>query len=130
MSTATIDTNLLVRLITYDVPDLAHKAAAMIEPVGDETIELPLYVLAEIVYVLAYNPSYTYSRFQINQSLLKIIDIPQFHLNRGVARQALNTFNLTKLDFVDCLLLAETCSSGGKLFTFDKELLRELDKHS
>lgn len=129
MATATIDTNLLVRLITYDVPELAHKAEALIDPLGDEMIELPLYVLAEVVYVLAYNPQYCYSRSQINQSLFKVLEIPQFRLNRNVAQQALNIFNLTKLDFVDCLLMAETYHGGRQLMTFDKVLLKELEKH-
>ncbi len=120
---AIIDTNLLVRLITYEVPELAHQAAAMIDPMRDDSIELPLYVVAKVVYVLAYNSNYSYSHFQINKSFFKIIAIPQLHLNRSMIGQALNIFNLTKLDSVYCLLLAETYSSGRKLLTFDKQLL-------
>lgn len=129
MAFAIIDTNFLVRLVTYDVPELAREAEAIIDPIGDDMIELLLYVLAEVVYVLAYNPHYKYSRNRINKSLFKLIDIPQFRLNRGVAKQALNIFNLTKLDFVDCLLLAERNQNGQKLLTFDKELLKEAKKY-
>ncbi len=129
MALAIIDTNLVIRLVTYDVPELAHQAEAMIDPMDDKMIELPLYVLAEVVYVLAYNRHYQYSRDRINKSLHHIINIPQFRLNHSIARQALNVFAHTKLDFVDCLLLAERNHAGQNLLTFDKELLKEAAKY-
>lgn len=128
MSRYLVDTNILVRLITNDVPDLAQRAEAMISPLDDGVVELPLYVLAEVVYVLAYNTNYLYSRERIRKSLLVVIGIPQFSVNRQLIGQVVNTFTQIKLDFVDCLLLCHGNQTASQVLTFDKKLLRELGR--
>lgn len=128
MTSHIVDTNILIRLITYDVPGLAREAQTILASLADDSVELPQYVLAEVVYVLGYNPNYQYDRSRISQSLATLIEIPQFTLNREVANKALFVFKRTKLDFVDCLLLCQAKHSGQKLFTFDKKLIRELAK--
>jgi predicted nucleic-acid-binding protein len=128
MALYVIDTNILIRLVTNDVPALARQAEAKIAPLGDNMIDLPLYVLSEAVYVLAYNQHYQYSRQRITDSLFALISIPQFQLNRGLVGQTLNTFNHSKLDFVDCLLLCQSTQAGQSILTFDKELRRKAEK--
>lgn len=130
MALYVVDTNILVRLITNDVPKLAEEAEAKIAPVADNMIELPLYVLAEVVYVLAYNQNYQYSRDRIKKSLFAIMNIPQFAINRGLVGQALNTFYNSTLDFVDCLLIGHQNQTAQTVLTFDKKLQRELEKFS
>ncbi len=122
MALYVVDTNILVRLITNDVPRLAQEAEAKITPLADNMIELPLYVLAEVVYVLAYNQSYQYSRRRINKSLFAIINIPQFFINRDLVGSALNAFSHTALDFVDCLLISHRDQTAQTVLTFDKKL--------
>ena len=128
MTAYLVDTNILVRLITNDVPKLAQEAEAMITPVEDDMIELPLYVLAEVVYVLAYNQNYQYSRDRISNSLQAVINIPQFKINRGLVGQTLDRFSQTKLEFVDCLLVCQTNQTGQQVLSFDKKLKKEISK--
>lgn len=120
-----VDTNIFVRLITNDVPELAQAAEAMITPLADKSIELPLYVLAEVVYVLAYNPHYRYDRPRIVRSLRVIVGLPQFELERAVVERALEVFARRKLDFVDCLLAGSSAETGREVLTFDKKLRRQ-----
>lgn len=123
-----VDTNILVRLTTFDVPTLARQARAMIEPLSDGNVELPLHVLAETVYVLAYNQNYQYSRSRIADSLRTITSINQLSLDVQVAGHALTSFKHTKLDFIDCLLLAQAKFTGQTVLSFDKKLLAKLPK--
>lgn len=126
-----VDTNILVRLITFDVPTLAQQASQQLQPLADNSVELPLYVLAEVVYVLSYGPQYQYSRQDIADSLLTITtNFPQFELDRHLLQQVLAHFTTTKLDFVDCLLLATNHLHHQTVLTFDKSLLRKLKQPS
>jgi predicted nucleic-acid-binding protein len=120
------DANIMVRLITFDVPELARKARSLLQPMADESVELPLYVLAEVVYILTGHSSYKYSRDRVRNELLTIIDFPQFSVSRDTAHEALQLFSSTKLDFVDCLLLAKHRLYHQTVLTFDKSLLRHL----
>jgi predicted nucleic-acid-binding protein len=126
MATHIVDTNIIVRLVTNDVPYLADQAAAQLEHLADDSVELPLYVLAESVYVLAFNTNYLYSHELVATALQHIIGIEQFSLSREVAISALDFFRTTNLDFVDCLLLGLAKNTGQTLLTFDKALLRKL----
>lgn len=121
-----IDANILVRLATFDIPELAHQARSLLQPMADESVELPLYILAEVVYVLAYNTNYQYPRSKISDKLLIISSFPQFTASRETIRQTLEFFATTKLDFVDCLLLAKHQLHNQTVLTFDKALLRKL----
>lgn len=126
MSTHLVDTNIIIRLVTNDIPELADHAAAQLDALASDSVELPLYVLAEAVYVLALNENYSYSRTLVQTALQAIIAIPQFSLDHKVAYAALNFFAAEKLDFVDCLLLAQHQTNNQILLTFDKPLKSKL----
>jgi predicted nucleic-acid-binding protein len=121
-----VDTNVIIRLVTNDLPELAAQATAQLNQLDNNSVELPLYVLAESVYVLAYNASYKFSRELTATALQKVVEMSPFNLDRSIASAALTAFQNTKLDFVDCLLLAQTQITSRTLLTFDKPLLRQL----
>ena len=113
-------------MATNDVPQLRQKAGALLEPLPDDSVELPLYIVAEAVYVLTQNNAYDYTR-DLTATLLKgIIAFMQFSCSRDTANRALDLFAATKLDFVDCLLLARNQLHHQTVLTFDKALLSKL----
>lgn len=121
-----VDANLLIRIATFDIPEQARQTTSLLESLLDQSVELPLYILAEVVYVLASHTAYQYPRSQITSKLVTITSLPQFSLDHATAHQALNLFSTTTLDFADCLLLAQNHTHHQTVLTFDKPLLRKL----
>ena len=45
-----------------------------------------------------------------------------------IIRKALNIYGETRLDYVDCLLIAEGLSADTEIVSFDRKLLNELQR--
>ncbi len=128
MAETVVDTNILIRLITGDVPEQANQVKSILSTAPTASIELPLYVLSEAAYVLSFNPIYRLPRAQIAASFDTIIYLDAFELDRPLAGQAINLFRSSKFDFVDCLLLAQKQLYNQTVLTFDKPLQKQLAK--
>jgi predicted nucleic-acid-binding protein len=80
-------------------------------------------VIAEVVYILA--TIYKESRENVAKSLdilLYDIDIA----DKKVVRASIKHYALSKLDYVDCLLVARHEIHGDEVVTFDKKLNKAL----
>lgn len=125
-----IDTNILIRLVTNDVPELAQKA--LVEVAASATGELVVCdaVLVELFFVLEKHSLYRFSRATIVSLFKDIIATPQFL----ISAQTLNAFQNYalhhKLDYADCLLLAMSAHDAKRLVTFDQDLLKVATKNS
>lgn len=128
MSVMVVDTNYLVRIITNDNPILAQRALEVVLSHKPRSIVLKSAVVAEVVYVLT-GSYYQWTRQIVAESLTDVLSLEQFIDLGDILITSVKLYAESKLDFVDCLLLAETNHSGRKLLTFDKALLKELDKH-
>lgn len=117
-----IDTNILIRLITRDIPEQYQQAKQLI---GHED---KLYVfedaaMMEVVYVLA-GDIYCYTRSEIAAGIKQVLDIPNLSCNKSIIESALDVYvSHPKLSFVDCYLaiVAET-TQELPLWTFDRKL--------
>ena len=115
-----IDANVFLRFLLNDNEEQAEKAKEII--LGGNCILMP-EVLAEVVYVLS--KVYGVSRSDVSASIKKTL--PRIYIeNYPVIEKALDNYEFTKLDFVDCILLAYNPIEGSQIFTFDKDLSKKL----
>lgn len=118
-----IDTNVILRHLLADHPDLTSRAHRFFEPVkrGETQAFLLESVVAECVYVLA--GVYQASREDIVNALSRVLNYRGVVMDRWQAvRRALTIYADSRLDFVDALLLALSRSESWELFSFDKEI--------
>ena len=117
-----LDANAILRYLLDDIPD---QASVTEQAINDGAFTIG-EMLAEVVYVL--QGVYKLDRKDISSSigvLLNEIDIQ----NKPVIKEALNEYETTSLDYVDCLLYARTKLFKDPVVSFDKKLnyrIREL----
>ena len=118
-----LDTNVLLRFLLDDHPELSRAAAGLFQQAVDEKCLLILTDLgiAEIVWVLT--SFYKLERQKVAESLAKLL------LKAGVycptlepVLDALARFKATNCDFFDCYLAAQAASSRVAIASFDKDL--------
>lgn len=119
-----VDTNIVIRLLTKDDPDQYEKALLLFE---NEYILIPLTVILETEWVLRF--AYKFSSKKINKALKLLLGLPNVETdNNSNIAQALN-WHEHGMDFADALHLA--CSENtDKFFTFDKKLISKAVKLS
>lgn len=121
-----VDTNVLIRFLTGDVPDLAEQATHWITTAKPGEIVIGEAVLEELSFVLAFHQNYRMPRQTIAEGLRSLSSLPSISMSTH-ALQAIAYFGqYPKLDFVDCLLLTQSAGSPENVLTFDKELLKTL----
>ena len=120
-----IDANIVLRYIMNDHGELSPKAKEIIE---QHTVEVPIEVLCEVVYVLT--GYYKIDRQNVSTELKRFFDLTQCSLShREAVLQALDYFGKNNLDFVDCVLAGYAEIEKDEIFTFDeklKKLIRRL----
>jgi len=124
MDVTTVDTNIILRIILKDNPDMEKEVINFIK-INDILIRNE--VLAEVIYVLS--KSYNISRQDVYVYVMKILKLKRARTeSNDVILLALETFKDKSLDFVDCLLYAYNKISGCEIYTFDKKLNKLLNK--
>lgn len=122
-----VDTNILLRLMTNDVPSLAQKAINLVQ--DSQTNELVIIdsVLVELFFILEFNKQYKFSRDKIAIIFNGILSVPQFKIS-DTSKAAYKLFlNNKKLDFTDCLIAIHADKKIDKVITFDRDLLEVLN---
>lgn len=113
---ALIDTNIMLRFLLNDSPELSAKAS---EIITHNYCLVKYEVIAEAVYVLS--KVYGIDRAGIAGAIR--LFLPNVTVeNRDVVLSALSAYEGTKLDFVDCIIAAHRLVEKEKIFTFDKKL--------
>jgi predicted nucleic acid-binding protein len=120
-SPAYLDTSVIVRYLTDDPPEMAARAADIID--GDEPLVLSEIVLLEAAYVLL--SVYRVERSSVVDSLAALLqrrNVRLRTLSKAAAVEALELCRASgRVSFVDALLWAEARSAGaGKIHTFDQ----------
>ncbi|MGC1177427.1 MAG: PIN domain-containing protein [Candidatus Saccharimonadales bacterium] len=122
-----IDTNLLIRLITNDIPEQRQKAQKIIDESKAGEILIPDVVLTELFFILESRvQKYTLPRKEICVALGDILTSPQLFLTKEGRAALLLAFDNPKLDFTDCLLAIYADHKKDQVLTFDKGLLKIL----
>lgn len=112
-----LDTNVLIRFFTDDIPAKADKVEKLIK--GEKNIVIPDVVFPELEYILV-------KEYGLPKS--KVVEAYHFLLSQenikksAYIRTAFEIYQKTKLDMADCIIAAE--SLKGLLASFDKDLLK------
>ena len=118
-----VDTNVLVRLLVDEPsrPDQVTAARKLASEAG--RVHVPLVVLVEMVWVLAF--CYQVGKPQLLEVLAHLLGNEAFDLEAAErCTRALALFQQGKADFSDCVILAGCARRGLTLYTFDKRLGR------
>jgi predicted nucleic acid-binding protein len=116
------DANVLVRLLTYDVPGQARSASRSLD--AGARIVLTDVVIAEVCYVLTRG--YGFSRAEVSDRLAEVMNLKSIEVaDADLAIETLRIWTDARVDFADAYLaaLARSVDRAGVL-SFDKGLDR------
>lgn len=116
-----VDTNVILRCLLRDNEEMAKKADEVIK---NGAWTLP-EILAEVEHVL--RTVYNVERKDIAEQLFKVFKLIQFE-HPTIMLRALEIFNNTRLDFVDCIIASYHGVNKIEVFTFDKKLNNQLKR--
>lgn len=119
---AFIDTNILIRHLTGDPPDLAARASRLLAE-ADELLVADL-IVAEVVYVL--ESFYKVGRAQIAEAVRAIVGFGTTRLvDEELVLRAVEIYELHRIDFAEAYLVASAERSGvGVIASFDRSIDR------
>lgn len=119
---AFLDTNVLIRHLTGDPPDMAARATAALA--ASERLLLADLVLAECVYVL--ESFYEVERERVAELMRAAIALPSIAvLDAPLLLRALEVYEVDRLDFAEAYLIANAEATGvGAVMSFDRAIDR------
>jgi predicted nucleic-acid-binding protein len=114
-----VDTNIIMRAVTGQPPEMAAKLPFVLKQAEQEEIELvvPSVVVAESVYVLE---GLGYTRDQVAYALRAFYSLQGVILEEtNVILTALSDYERTNVDFPDAYLAAKSKLMGGSVLTWN-----------
>jgi len=116
-----LDTNVLVRYLTFDDPRQTAAAVKLVDSLSPEAPGfLSLVVIVELIWVLESHCDFKKDEIQgVVETLLQSKDL--LVEKADIVRDALRTFGVSRADFSDCLI--ERCARAAECLhtvTFDK----------
>lgn len=120
--TAFIDTNVLVRHLTGDPPELAERATAFLG--AERELLLTDLVAAETLYVL--ESFYKAPRDEIAQAMRSLIAFESIvTVDPALLLRAIEVYETDRIDFAEAYLVACAESTGvGRVASFDQSIDR------
>ena len=120
--TAFVDTNILIRHLTGDPPDLAARATAFLADIDELLLED--VVVAEIVYVL--ESFYKVPNEEVARLVRAVIAYDPIRvMNPALLLRSLEVYETHRVDFADAYLVASAEASGvDKIVSFDRSIDR------
>lgn len=120
-----LDTSVLVQLVTVQTPDLAQKATKLVES-SNKQIAIADMAIIELVFVLERVKQLP--RSVIRQAIDGLASMKQFNFNRVMFNQALQIYvDHPALSIQDCCLsVYATLNNAEPLWTFDKKLANQV----
>jgi predicted nucleic-acid-binding protein len=117
-----VDTNVLIRHLTGDPPELAARATAALA--DREPLLLADLVVAECVYVL--ESFYEVARERVAEVLRAAIALPSIRaLDPDLLLRALEVYEVERLDFAEAYLVALAETTGvAEIVSFDRSIDR------
>ena len=118
--TAFLDTNVLIRHLTGDPPELAARASGALA--GGEGLLLTDLVLAECVYVL--ESYYEVKRANVAELMRSAIALSTIQtIDPAVLLRALEVYEFDRVDFAEAYLVAQAEATGvNEVLSFDRSI--------
>jgi predicted nucleic acid-binding protein len=119
--TVLLDTNVVIRHLTGDPPEMARRATRFLATEAE--LVLVDVVLAECVYVL--QSVYEVDRPRIAEMMRAALAMPTVSADTELFLRALEVYELDRLDFAEAYLVARAELSGiAAIASFDKTIDR------
>ncbi len=124
-STHWLDTNVLLRFLLNDHPEMSPAAATLIQQAGSIRFKVAAVVLAECCYVLR-GKIYSFNHSDIACVLKDFLLVEGIESDElPILLNALHLFEKHRLDFADAYLMARAQTGGGEsIVSFDSDILR------
>ena len=122
--TATLDTNLLLRLVLRDIPR-QYEAVRDLVTVPGARYRVTDMAIVELVHALSHH--YGLSRSQVAQIVRTVLWDNAFEANKAMLDAVTGLFEQhSALSFMDCYLAEEAQATGNvPLLTLDKKLAKQ-----
>lgn len=104
-----LDTNVIIRFLTQDVPEQAEKARRVFAQLEADTLTVTASeaVIIEAVHILSSKVLYDLPRTEIRRYLRNVISLRGLKIvNKKIYLRALDLYASTTIDFVDTLNIA------------------------
>jgi predicted nucleic acid-binding protein len=120
--TAFVDTNILIRHLTGDPPNLAARATAFLADIDELLLED--VIVAEIVYVL--ESFYEVPTDEVARLVRAVIAYnPIRVMNQALLLRSLEVYETHRLDYAEAYLVASAEASGvDRIVSFDRSIDR------
>ncbi|MBR2659438.1 PIN domain-containing protein [Candidatus Saccharibacteria bacterium] len=120
---ASLDTNVLLRLILGDVPAQFERARRLISRRGAYFL-IPDLAIAEVIYVLKDAPDFAHKRSLQVEVIKELLSVQRLDYDEELFSQVFDLYEThPALPFDDCYLVAKAESLDRlPLYTFDKKL--------
>ncbi|HTB70045.1 MAG TPA: PIN domain-containing protein [Solirubrobacteraceae bacterium] len=120
--TAFLDTNVVIRHLTGDPPEMAARATAALA--AADQLMLADVVVAECVYVL--ESFYEVERQKVAELMRAAIVMPSIKtVDRASLLRTLEVYEVDRLDFAEAYLVAQAEATGvGAILSFDRSVDR------
>lgn len=119
--TAFLDTNVIVRHLTDDPPEIAARARAFLA--SGEQLLLTDVIVAETIYVL--ESFYEVRREEVALLMRSVVAFPAIDTgDPALLLRALEVYETERIDFAEAYLVASAEISGSKIASFDRSIER------
>lgn len=119
--TVLLDTNIVIRHLTGDPPDMAKRATQFLT--SESELVLADVILAECVYVLG--SVYEIDRVAVAQLMRAALMLPTISADVELLFRALEIYEVDRLDFAEAYLVAVAEFTGVRsIASFDKAIDR------
>ena len=120
--TGFLDTNVLIRHLTGDPPELAQRATQFLT--AAEELLVPDLIVAEVVYVL--ESFYEVERPRVAELVRAIIAFPAITvLDQDLLLRAIEIYEIDRIDFAEAYLVASAERSDiNSVVSFDRSIDR------
>lgn len=127
MKTYLIDTNIVIRILTSEPPELVAQLDRLLDKVEERqiTLYLPSMVIAESCWVL--QSVYSFSKKEIGQALLEFASSEGVEVEEKFVLQALESNYVNNVDFIDAYLAFKTNHKETAIITWNKKDFKKLD---
>ena len=115
-----VDTNILIRLLTGDIPELVKKAKGLINKCDKHDIFISYGVITETYFSLKYH--YKFKEETALNAVEDILKIKQFNIEQKTAVQLAVNKARSGYGFFDALIGEIGAVKNLKTYTFDKGL--------
>lgn len=119
-----LDANMILRFLIRDNEEMAEQVADILK--SSKVIIYP-EITAEVVYVM--DKVYHYDRVLTSNAVKRFLMLSSVVAERAIVqKKALQYYAESSLDFADCLLCACHTELGYEVCTFDKKLIKMMNR--